>query len=32
MRDYLAYGVVALITIRALAAFQRHLLKRSPAS
>jgi cytochrome b561 len=29
LRDYLAYGMVALITIHALAALQRHLLKRS---
>jgi cytochrome b561 len=32
LRDYLAYGIVALITIHALAALQRHLLKRTPQS
>ncbi|HEY0799632.1 MAG TPA: hypothetical protein VGD54_02245, partial [Steroidobacteraceae bacterium] len=30
LRDYLAYGIVALITIHALAAMQRHV-KRGPA-
>jgi cytochrome b561 len=28
LRDYLAYGILALLTIRALAALHRHLLKR----
>jgi hypothetical protein len=28
LRDYLAYGIFALLTIRALAALHRHMLKR----
>ena len=31
LRDYLAYGIFALLTIRALAALHRHLLKRGGA-
>jgi cytochrome b561 len=29
LRDYLAYGIVALLTIRALSALHRHMLKRA---
>jgi cytochrome b561 len=29
LRDYLAYGIVALLTIRALTALHRHMLKRA---
>jgi cytochrome b561 len=28
LRDYLAYGILALLTIRAMAALHRHMLKR----